>query len=93
MVRVWPHGVFKVSDKKLDDGQWHQMVLQCEDNQPIRTYIDNMATSQNEKGSQSTFKAANRVNFGSTADGDKELFTGYIRNFKYEKLTLYQKSN
>ena len=40
MVRVWPYGKFKVSDQKLDDGKWHQMVLACEDDQPIRTYID-----------------------------------------------------
>ena len=31
MVRVWPYGTFKVSDQKLNDGNWHQMILTCED--------------------------------------------------------------
>ena len=34
---------FKVSDQKLNDGEWHQMVLRCEDGQPIKTFIDKKA--------------------------------------------------
>jgi len=82
MMRVWPHKTFKVSDQKLDDGKWHQVELDCTDGLPIRTYIDGKATNTNDKGDQSNFDWANRVNFGWSQDKGKE-FTGSIKNFHY----------